>query len=59
MEQSCMDCINAAGHDLNAMNACSGRPPVANVSTGYPDCDAMGDAYARSNCLDERIMGQR
>jgi hypothetical protein len=25
----------------------------------FPDCDAMADAYARSNCLDEHLLGQR
>jgi hypothetical protein len=59
MEQSCMDCITAAGHDQNAQGACSGLPPVAQVSTGFADCDAMGDAYARSNCFDEHLLGRR
>lgn len=60
MEQSCMDCITAAGHDLNAQNACSGLPPVGQFSTGFADCDALGDAYARSNCFDAHILaGQR
>jgi hypothetical protein len=57
MEQSCMDCTAAAGHDQDAMRACSGMPPVGNVSTGYPDCDAMISAFDRSNCLDNTCWG--
>jgi hypothetical protein len=40
---------------------CMGGPSIVmpGGSTGYADCDAMGDAYARSNCLDEHLMGQQ
>lgn len=55
MEQSCMDCITAAGHDMNAMRACHGFAPVIQSSTGYADCDAMVSATDRSNCLDVHL----
>jgi hypothetical protein len=59
MEQSCMDCVTAAGMDMNAQRACHGFAPVIQSSTGYADCDAYSLPENRANCLDQHLMGQR
>jgi hypothetical protein len=60
-DPTCEDCAKAHPTTADMIANCMGGPSIVmpGGSTGYADCDAMGDAYARSNCLDEHLMGQQ
>jgi hypothetical protein len=60
MPQACVDCVAAAGHDMNALAACSGvAPRVTDAQTPYADCNALQLPTDRANCLDLHLAGQR
>jgi hypothetical protein len=50
MPQACMDCVAAAGHDMDALAAC--QPP-------YADCNALQLPTDRADWLDLHLARQR
>ena len=54
----CLDCLNAAAGDLNAIGACNGFAPAVNTPSPWADCNAMVSATDRANCDDRHLLGQ-